>query len=153
MTHYAEETGEWKNGIEVSGFQYFTYGELTPAPAGPDIKANGEDGPVTVSHLTQVSITLDLDPGGRANADADLWVAFAAPPDPPANWFSYGISSGWTPGINLCVQIPLFSFSGFQVLKTQLPAGAYTFYFGIDDPDGAVNGSWWGIDSVVVNVN
>jgi hypothetical protein len=38
------------------------------------------------------------------------------------------------------------------VLKQALPQGQYTFYFAIDDPDGAATGPWWGMDSVVVNV-
>jgi len=33
-----------------------------------------------------------------------------------------------------------------------LSAGDYTFYFGLDDPDGAATGPWWGIDSVKVSV-
>jgi formylglycine-generating enzyme required for sulfatase activity len=33
-----------------------------------------------------------------------------------------------------------------------LPLGNYTFYFAIDDPDGAPTGPWWGLDSVNVTV-
>jgi hypothetical protein len=33
-----------------------------------------------------------------------------------------------------------------------LRVGNYTFYFAIDDPDGQPTGPWWGLDSVLVQV-
>ena len=57
------------------------------------------------------------------------------------------------PGINLCAQTGLFDLTPFEVLQDMtLPVGTYTFYFALDDPDGAATGPWWGLDSVEVTV-
>ncbi|MCD6305869.1 MAG: hypothetical protein J7M32_06220 [Deltaproteobacteria bacterium] len=118
----------------------------------PDIKANGQDGPVTVSSSTPVSITVALDPGSYANQNADWWIAADTPFAPPGDWYTYVYPSGWFPGINLCAQAGLFDLSPFEMLNMTLPTGDYTFYFAIDDPDGMATGPWWGLDSVEVQV-
>ena len=52
--------------------------EAPPPPPGsepiPDIKANGEDGPVTVSAGDPVSVSVNLDPGAWNGRNADWWV-------------------------------------------------------------------------------
>ena len=59
---------------------------------------------------------------------------------------------GWQPGIHVCVQIPLFQLPpSFEVLNMNLPAGAYTFHFAVDEnADGIVDETWK--DSVEVRV-
>jgi len=71
---------------------------------------------------------------------------------PPGNWYSYVNRTGWVPGINPYAQAGLFDLNPSRVLNMSLPAGNYTFYFGIDDPDGKATGPWWWLDSVQVNV-
>ena len=117
-----------------------------------DIKANASDGPVTVPSGTPVSVTVGLDPGGYAGFNADWWIAASTPFDPPGDWYTYIFPAGWFPGINLYAQTELFDLSTFEVLNMVLPPGEYTFYFGIDDPDGVATGPWWGLDWVEVNV-
>ena len=117
-----------------------------------DIKANGSDGPITVSSGSPVSITIYLSPGASAGQNADWWVAATTPFAPPGNWYTYVYPTGWSPGINRCIQTGLFEFASFEVMNRILPPGAYTFYFAIDDPDGLATGPWWGIDSVGVTV-
>ena len=56
-------------------------------------------------------------------------------------------------GVNLYAQAGLLDLAQFEVLNIALPLGTYTFYFAIDDLDGTATGPWWGLDSVVVNVN
>ena len=115
----------------------------------PDIKANGEDGPITVTPNDPVSIDISLKPGDKAGQTADWWIAAKTP---SGDWYTYVHPHGWWPGINLCAQTGLFDLSPFEVLNMTLPVGNYTFYFAIDDPDGAATGPWWGIDSVEVTV-
>jgi len=117
-----------------------------------DIKANGSDGPITVSQSEPVSIEISLDPGDKTDQNADWWIAVKTPFAPPDDWYTYVYPSGWWQGINLCAQNGLFEFSPYEVLNTILPLGNYTFYFAIDDPDGAATGPWWGLDSVEVTV-
>lgn len=118
----------------------------------PDIKANGSDTIVTVSSGSPVSVTVALEPGARAGQNADWWIAATTPFAPPGNWYSYVYPTGWSPGINRCIQTRLFPLTSFEVMDRTLPKGSYTFYFAIDDPDGIASGPWWGIDSVTVTV-
>ena len=118
----------------------------------PDIKANGQDGSIIVGIGTPVSITVGLDPGDYAGQLADWWVAVNTPWASPGDWYTYVYPTDWLPGVNLCIQTPLFEFSGFEVPNMTLQAGDYTFYFAIDNPDGAATGPWWGLDSVEVTV-
>ncbi len=130
--------------------------ELPPPPPGaqpaPDIKANGQDGPVVVSHGDSVSVSVSLDPGTWSGRNADWWVAAYTPFDSPLNWFTYGYPEGWRAGLQVGVQMPLFEFSGpLNVLNMVLPMGDYTFYFAVDgNMDGKPDVTW--MDSVEVLV-
>ena len=117
-----------------------------------DIKANGSDGPLTVSSSDQVSIVISLYPGDKAGQNADWWVGVIASFDPPLNWFTYVYPTGWQPGIKLCVQAPLGDLPSFEVLNMALPVGTYSFFLALDNPDGMFAGPWLGLDSVEVTV-
>lgn len=121
-------------------------------PPIPDIRANGSDGPISVSPSDPVSIDIRLYPGNRAGDVADWWIAVNTPFAPPGDWYSYVYPHGWWPGVHLCAQAGLFDLAPFEVLNMTLPVGTYNFYFALDDPDGAAAGPWWGLDSVVVEV-
>jgi uncharacterized repeat protein (TIGR02543 family) len=117
-----------------------------------DIQANGSDGPVTVTPNDPVSIRISLDPANRTGQNADWWIAVNTPFAAPGNWYTYVYPSEWRSGINLCAQAGLFHLAPFELLNMALPVGNYTFYFAIDDPDGQPTGPWWGLDSVLVQV-
>ncbi|MCD6305890.1 MAG: carboxypeptidase regulatory-like domain-containing protein [Deltaproteobacteria bacterium] len=129
--------------------------ELPPPPPGgypavpaPDVKANGEDGTVTVPSGTRVSVAIGLDPGEQAGQWADWWVAART----PFGWFSYVHPNGWQPGIHWAAQAPLFTISPlFDVLNMPLPAGSYTFYFAVDNNMDANPDATY-VDSVDVRV-
>ena len=118
----------------------------------PDIKANGQDGSITVSPSTPVSINISVDSGDKAGQNADWWIAVKTPFAPPGDWYTYVHPTGWMPGVNFCAQAGLFDLAPFEVLNMPLPVGTYTFYFALDDPDGMATGPWWGLDSVEVTV-
>jgi len=126
---------------------------VTEALVSLDIKANGSDGPITVSSSDPVAIEVSLDPGNRDGQLADWWIAVNIPFAPTGDWYSYVYSHGWCTGVHLCAKAGLFDLAPFEVLNMMLPVGTYTFYFAIDNPDGLATGPWWGLDSVVVNVN
>jgi hypothetical protein len=99
----------------------------------PDIKANGSDGPVTITQLDNLSVTVALDPGIYSGVQADWWVLANA----PFGWYYYDLS-GWRLGISVTYQGSLFDLDFYEVLNTSgLPIGTYNFYFGVD---GNVNG-------------
>ncbi|MBI5593359.1 MAG: hypothetical protein HY881_23125 [Deltaproteobacteria bacterium] len=104
--------------------------------ASPDIKANGQDGPITVSSITPVSITLGLDAGIQIGAFADWWFVSST----PVGLYSWVYPAGWTPGLITAIQLPLFGFSGLEMFRSTLPVGDYVFYFGVDTtPDNVLN--------------
>jgi hypothetical protein len=114
----------------------------------PDIKANGSDGPLTVSPGTNLIVKIALEPGRYAGLNADYWV----PALTPFGWYSYVYPTGWEPGIRLCYQGPLADLAPFEVLKSSLFTGDYTIYFGVDhNADGMLDATWW--DSVQVRVD
>ena len=142
-------------GVPDGLTQVTNYLKPPPPPGGyppplpsPDIKANGEDGPVTISSGTPVSIKIGLDPGDKAGQKADWWIAARTPFD----WYTYVHSVGWQPGIYVAAQAPLFELSPpFEVLNMTLPIGEYTFYFAVDNnADGRADGTW--LDSIDVKV-
>ncbi|MCX5881327.1 MAG: lectin like domain-containing protein [Deltaproteobacteria bacterium] len=113
----------------------------------PDIKANGQDGPITVSSGTPVSITASLSPGNENGKLADWWFVYSS----RAGWYSLN-SNGWTPGINLLAQYPLLSISPVEIYSSTLPVGDYAFYFLVDmNPNGIVDSPFY-YDFVQVHV-
>jgi hypothetical protein len=105
----------------------------------PEIKANGSDGPITVSLSDLVTLTIRLDPGYQADQKAD-WCIYANTPD---GWYSRVPPSGWVPGIHsrqgTVVDLPTIEIArGFPDWL-----GDYTFYFAVDDnADGNLDATW-----------
>jgi len=130
--------------------------EAPPPPPGaepsPDIKVNGQDGPVTVSAGDSVSVSVNLDPGAWSGRNADWWVAAHTPFDYPLDWYTYVYPDGWRYGIYVCAKTPLYELTPpFNVLNAVLPAGNYIFYFAVDgNMDGVTDATW--LDYVEVNV-
>ena len=156
-----EGPSSWPKGITSDGTSLYVsdfygkgYKKLLQNPSSvPDIKANGSDGPVVLSQGQPVSIAISLNPGDKAGQTADWWVAVNTPFAPPGDWYTFVYPGlNWLPGVNLCAQTGLFDLAPYEVLNMTLPVGNYTFYFALDDPDGAAIGPWWGLDSVEVNV-
>ena len=114
----------------------------------PDIKANGQDGQITVSSGTPVSITASLAPGDQNGQLADWWIAANTP------WAFYTFTFyGWYPGINLLFQYPLFGLTPVEIYNGSLPKGDYEFYFGVDmSPNGTLDSPLY-YDFVQVHVS
>ena len=95
-----------------------------------DIKANGSDGPINIASTDNLSITIELSPGGYAGDNADWWLVAAT----PFGLFHYQPEkNSWAPDLTYSHQGPLFNLGEFEALNISgLPAGAYTIYFGVD---------------------
>jgi hypothetical protein len=113
----------------------------------PGIKANGQDGEITVSSGTPVAIAVSLSPGNENGKLADWWLACSTP------WGLYSLdSNGWTLGINLFAQYPLFSIDPVNIFYSALPVGDYAFYFVVDmSPNSALDSPFY-YDYVQVHV-
>jgi hypothetical protein len=115
----------------------------------PDVKANGSDGPITISTLDTLSVTVALQAGDLLSTNCDWWCAAQT----PWKWYSYDyVTDQWLAGFRVTYMGPCEDIGTFEVLNMALPEGAYTFYFGVDD---IMNGSFDGnqyYDSVDVTV-
>lgn len=126
---------------------------LTPPTTNnpvPDVKANGLDGPVTLAPGDPLSVSIDLNAGGNSD-NADWWVLART----PASWFSFNVPGGWTPGMSVTHQGPLFDLNNYPVLNhSGLPDGTYTFYFGVDMVmNGSIDMAQMYFDSVGVTIS
>jgi hypothetical protein len=99
------------------------------------VLANGRSQSIDITEKTPLSVTVALDPGSLSGQNADWWVVASTP------WGIYSLTpSGWTPGINILAQYPLFKIGPAEVFNGYLPAGDYTFYLGVDmNPDGILD--------------
>jgi len=131
----------------VWGFTDVTYTSASIDPI-PDVKANGSDGPVTMSSGTNLSITVALDARGE-KTEADWWIAAQT----PSGWYYLDIGGGWKPGLAVSRQAPLSDFGPVMVLSTSgLPPGAYVFYFAIDRTVNGLLDQPLFVDGVAVNI-
>jgi lysophospholipase L1-like esterase len=107
----------------------------------PDIKANGSDGPVTVSPVEMLSVTIELQALDWLGVNSDWWCVAQTPLAPPGNWYHYNAAKNvWRQGFSVSFQGALTDVSPpFEVLNTSgLPTGSYVFYFGVDNSMNAV---------------
>ena len=160
-TTYASNTSNawivdmWDGIIDNTNKTYINY--VWPVRAGtvgalpvPDIKANGSDGPVTISQGDNLTVTVSLDPGSYGGEDADWWVAATS----PFGLYWYTLDLGWVRS-DTPIRVyggPLFSLSPYTVLEmSTLPVGDYTFYFAVDDNmDDMLDATY--LDSVLVTI-
>jgi len=112
-------------------------GEIDPIP---EIKANGGDGPLVISHGENLTVTVSLACGDHCGKSADWWVVMKA--DTTGRYW-YTLGAGWILS-DAPVRVyggPLFDIVSFEVPDTvDLPLDSYTFYFGVDTQrDGLLN--------------
>jgi hypothetical protein len=146
------------NNLYVIG-GYLSTGDVTntmeiislPASPIPDIKANGSDGPISITRSDILSVTVELDPGDYTGVQTDWWLWVHT----PLGWYHYNLASGWRPGKSVTRQGALFDLPSYEVANMAgLPEGRYVFLFGVDFlMDGAVNRDQLHYDMVVVNIN
>jgi hypothetical protein len=138
--------------VPLLNYYYNSFAGGSPQNPVPDIKANGQDGPLAVGPNDPVSITVSLNPGGLTGQNADLWLVYHTPFASPGDWYSYVYPTGWQSGISLCIQVPLFTLSTLEVLQSLFSEGDYIFYFAVVPAGGNPLGPWLGIDWVNVHV-
>ena len=117
----------------------------------PDIKANGSEGPISISRYTPVNLTIGLNPGGFSNTNADWWVAVYI--QQLNVWYFMNSSGQWTTQTVPIYQGPLFSLSPGSIFKNTLPPGyTYIFYFGVDlYRNGTIDNPLY-VDAVTVTI-
>jgi hypothetical protein len=121
-----------------------------------DIKANGIDGPLTITQSDWLDLTIILDSGVMYASNADWWSLCNYAPSGASGWYYYDAAAmTWLPGISVSYQGGLVSFPSYSVFSASgLSTGSYNCYFGVDMiPNGALNvGSALYYDSVSINI-
>ena len=118
----------------------------------PDIKANGSNGPLSVSAGTPVSVTASLNSGSYDAQNVDWWVVELTP---SGTYNHFDLSSGsMVQDLLPTHQGPLFSLGTTQLLNSSaLTAGTHTFYFAVDmNMNGSLDMNSIYYDWVSVNV-
>jgi bacillolysin len=121
----------------------------------PDIRANGQQGPIYVPGYQNVMVEAKLEippypqyPSYQANKPADFWVARER------NGVYYYLNSSlvWTTQPTPIARAVITYVPYFVVYNAILPSGKTTFYLAVDFGADGVFQNPWRLDSVVVNV-
>ena len=128
-----------------SAYVFTASGGQEPLPV---IRANGSDGPLTITQFDTLMIEIALDPGIYTGFHTDWWVLA----DTPFGWYYYDLIK-WEWGKSVTSQAALFHLAPYEVLNiSDLQMGTYLFYFGVDgNVDGEINNPLF-YDSVEVTI-
>jgi hypothetical protein len=108
----------------------------------PDVKVNGQDGPVLLDPAQPANIEVALDPGDLLGHRVDWWIGVLTTfgtywLNPSLNW----VPSGGPVSVG---QYGLFDLSPTSLLSINLPVGMYTFFFILDNnPTGILDEITW----------
>jgi hypothetical protein len=117
---------------------------------GTDIKANGSDGPISITESDTLQIRVSLTTYG-STANVDFWLAYKG----PSGWIHYNNSTKkWEAGLGVTHQGALMDLNNKKVFqKSGLTPGNYMFYFGVDlNMNGKITKSSLYKDEVKVTV-
>ncbi len=103
----------------------------------PDIKVNGSDGPLTLSHTQSVPITVSLVPNGMAGQQKDWWVLASKPPST-----YYWTFSGWKTTMKRAYNGQLITVTDYLIVDSQIPVGTWTLTFAIDSLNNFYEGTY-----------
>jgi len=151
-TFASGSVGLYDYSIFGPGDQSFDNFSISLNPPIPDIKANGEDGPLTIAPGDSLSVRISLDTGSKLGDNADWWVLVQLP---SGGWYNWKKTSGWKPGLSVTYQGALFDVASYRVLNTSslTTPGLYKFYFAVDlNMNGSIDMDQIYYDLVKVNI-
>jgi len=132
----------------VHGWSDFSFLDKTTVNHGgsnplPDIKVDGQDGPLTVSHTQIVTMTVSLDPGGQAGVPHDWWV-FGRLNAMYSFWWTLPLPGMWTYSATpkRAWNGGLMKVNDFIVTQAKIPSGSWIFTFAVDQLNNAYEGTY-----------
>jgi hypothetical protein len=136
--------------VTVNEHNYIPYeGEadvVTDLPL-PDIKIDGQDGPLNVPSSQTVDLTISLLAGNQQGVPHDWWVGGMRDSNQlycwvlPGNWIPCAIPIRAYDG-------PLVNVTDYLITQGKIPAGSWTFAFAVDALNNTFEGSY--IDTIEV---
>jgi len=115
----------------------------------PDIKIDGQDGPLSIPSTQTVSMTLSVDPGVKQGEAHDWWIAAVRN---SSSLYCWTYSGGWAvcPGgvPRRAYSGPLDEIDNFVLFQGTIPAGTWRFVFAIDKLNNLHEGTF--IDTIQV---
>jgi hypothetical protein len=122
-------------------------GSTNPAP---DIKVDGQDGPLVISSSQTIVMTISLDPGSQSGVAHDWWI-FGTLNSTSDFWWKY-------PGTWISSGIPVRAYNGglvtlndYVIATAKIPSGMWTFTFAVDALTNYYEGTY--IDTIDVQSN
>jgi hypothetical protein len=145
------------SGSDRDDFSYATLTQAADSSSVPtsvpsqdpiaDLKVNGQDGPITVSTFTPVSVTIGLAPGDKYGRKAVWWIVYTS------SWGEYSLTAdGWTRGVKALSVYPLIFLTPMEIMRGYLPAGDYVFHFFLEWAPAGILDSPYSYDGVQVHV-
>jgi hypothetical protein len=113
----------------------------------PDIKVNGQNGPITVSPMNMTDITISLDPGNQAGVAYDWWI-FGERNSTDTFWWKFPGTWQKSGTAIRAYDGGLVTVSNFLVTSGHMPVGFWTFTFCVDQLNGSYEGTY--IDTIDV---
>jgi len=107
----------------------------------PDVKVNGQDGPLTVTPTENVTITLSLDPGSMTGDPADFWV-FITKASAGTWWYIYPTTWQKSSTPIRAAAAPIQEVINAVLYNGTMPVGTYTISFAVDDQDNNYEGDY-----------
>ncbi len=106
------------------------------APVVPDIKVDGDDGPLSIPSTQTISLTVSLDPGDQAGVGHDWWIHATR-----TNTFWWTFPGIWRPYQVRAYVGPLTQVNDYIIAQTTIPVGLWTITFAVDEEDDTYQGT------------
>lgn len=141
ITESGQIVGYGKHGGEMRAYL------LEPAAMEPipDIKIDGQDGPLNIPSYQAISMTISLDPGSQAGIRHDWWILAERS---GGSTFSRIWPGTWIPGIHRAYDGSLIAVNDFNVYSGTIPAGTWLFAFSVDELNNIYEGTH--LDTITV---
>ncbi len=115
----------------------------------PDVKINGDDGPLSLTPSDAVDITLSLDPGSHTGDPADWWIYVTRNSIDTYWWIHTGKWKKSSTPIRAAAA-DLRNVSGHSIYQGTLPYGSYIFTFAVDEMNNILEGTY--MDEAVLTI-
>jgi probable HAF family extracellular repeat protein len=113
--------------------------EPLPEHPAPDIKIDGQDGPLTIPSTQTVSVTVSLDPGNQGGVNHDWWILAKKSGGSIYSWVWPGTLHS---GILRAYAGPLFMVDNFTIHNGTFPLGTWTVAFAVDELNNSYEGTY-----------